>query len=293
MPEWITDQLRQLIAKSSTCPIKNHPAKATTMTSFLPSQFTFRGDFMNRPSMSEPGQITAKFQLAASLLVFLSAATLPYLWLVAHFGYDDILREPTADILQKFHAGGSSLVLAWLGFALSALLFIPVALAFRKLMSAYGLADQGSTALAIASAVAQTIGLLRWVLVVPWLAGIYVNTSATASSKETVLLVFEAVHRYGGMVIGEMVGQLLLMGWTALIATQLYRSRLIPRWLSTLGLLTVPFWLVGQTELLHKVVPAIVSVEVIPVAFMAWEGWLLGIAVVLLADVWRERKQVG
>jgi hypothetical protein len=95
------------------------------------------------------------------------------------------------------------------------------------------------------------------------------------------------------MVIGEMVGQLLLMGWTALIATQLYRSRLIPRWLSTLGLLTVPFWLVGQTELLHKVIPAIVSVEVIPVAFMAWEGWLLGIAVVLLADVWRERKQVG
>jgi hypothetical protein len=25
-------------------PINNHPAKATTMTSFLPSQFTFRGD---------------------------------------------------------------------------------------------------------------------------------------------------------------------------------------------------------------------------------------------------------
>ena len=106
-------------------------------------------------------------------------------------------------------------------------------------------------------------------------------------------LIFEAVHRYGGMVIGEMVGQLFLMGWTALIATQLYRSRLFPRWLSAFGLLTVPFWLVGQTELLHEVIPNLVSFEVVPLAFMAWEAWLLGIAVVLLADVWRERKQLN
>ena len=106
---------------------------------------------MKRSLKSEPKQISAKLQLAAFLLLFLSAATLPYLWLVAHFGYDDILREPTADILQKFHAGGSSLVVAWLGFALSALLFVPVALSFKNLTGAYGLADQGATTLATVS----------------------------------------------------------------------------------------------------------------------------------------------
>lgn len=245
---------------------------------------------MNPTPPSRPEQISAKLQLAVALLVFLIAATVPYLWLVAHFGYDDILREPTAVILQKFHAGGSPMVFAWLGFALSALLFIPVALGFKKLLRSYGLSDQGAIVLATASAVAQAIGLLRWVLVVPWLAGAFASASTSANSKETLLLIFEAVHRYGGMVIGEMVGQLLLMGWTVLIGTQLYRRRLVPRWLAAMGLLTVPFWLIGQSELLHAVVPAMVSIEVIPVAFMAWEAWLLGIAVVLLADVWRERK---
>jgi hypothetical protein len=241
---------------------------------------------MNLMPTLESRQISAKLQLAVCLLIFLFAATLPYLWLVANFGYDDILREPTAEILQKFHAGGSQLVFAWLGFALSAFAFIPVALGFKKLMTAYGHVDQGASALAIASSIVQAIGLLRWVIVVPWLAEVYVNTSTTTTSKEAILLVFEATHRYGGMIIGEMVGQLLLMGWTSLIAAQLYKSHVIPRWLSLCGLFTVPFWLVGQTELLNRVIPEIAVFEVIPVAFMAWEAWLLGIAIVLIVDVY-------
>jgi len=51
------------------------------------------------------------------------AATLPYVWLIENFGYDDILREPAAVVLQRFNQGGSPLVLAWLAFAMSALLF--------------------------------------------------------------------------------------------------------------------------------------------------------------------------
>jgi hypothetical protein len=229
-----------------------------------------------------------KRQLGLALIVFLVAATLPYSWLIEHFGYDDILREPTAVILKNFHAGGAPLVLAWFGFAMSALLFIPVALAVERLLVAHGESARGALVLGIASATAQAIGLLRWVLVVPALATADADPAASAATRDAIAVVFDAVHHYGGMVIGEMVGQLLLAGWTAGVCWQLYRSRAVPRWVAAFGALTLPLWLIGQTELLHMVVPAVPSIEVIPLAFMAWEAWLLTLAASALISAWRK-----
>jgi hypothetical protein len=42
--------------------------------------------------------------------------------LAARFDYPDILREPTADVLAKFRAAGTPLVLLWWAFALTALI---------------------------------------------------------------------------------------------------------------------------------------------------------------------------
>jgi hypothetical protein len=239
----------------------------------------------------QPQVTQAELSLAVSLIVFLVAATLPYIWLIEHFGYDDILREPAAAILQKFHAGGAPLVLAWFAFAMSSLLFIPVARGFQRLLSAHWASDAGAAVLGIASAIAQAIGLLRWVLVVPALAATFADAQSSQATRDATLVIFDAVHRYGGMVLGELVGQLLLAGWTGLVALALYRSRAVPRWLAGIGFLTLPFWLVGQTELLHGVVPAVPSIEVIPIAFMAWEAWLAAIAVSLLVNAWRSRSK--
>jgi hypothetical protein len=71
---------------------------------------------------------------------------------------------------------------------------------------------------------------------------------------------------------------------------QHYRSRVLPRWIAVAGALTLPFWLIGQTELLHMVVPAVPSIEVIPLAFMAWEAWLLLMAVALLFGAWKASR---
>jgi hypothetical protein len=237
--------------------------------------------------------VQAELSLAAGLIVFLVAATLPYTWLIEHFGYDDILREPAAVILQKFHAGGEPLVLAWFAFAMSSLLFIPVARGFQRLLSAHGSSDGGAAVLGIASAIAQAIGLLRWVLVVPALAATFTDTQSSQATRDATVVIFDAVHRYGGMVLGELIGQLLLAGWTGLVALALYRSRAVPRWLAGAGWMTLPLWLVGQTELLHDVVPTVPLVEVIPIAFMAWEVWLAAIAVSLLVSAWRSRSRNG
>src|SRR5688500_20391578 len=47
--------------------------------------------------------------------------------LAQRFDYPDILRQPTHRVLARFHEGGSSLLLIWLLFALSAVLFAPLA----------------------------------------------------------------------------------------------------------------------------------------------------------------------
>lgn len=247
---------------------------------------------MNTTNLKPPSLFRLKAWTALSIVVFLIAATLPYSWLIANFGYDDILREPTGKILTEFHAGGSPLVLAWFAFSISALLFIPVVIGFENLLKAHQKSVNGATLLGVASSIAQAVGLLRWVLVVPALATAYQAPEASAGMREAIVVVFDAVHRYGGMVLGEMVGQILLAGWTAIVGIQLYRRAAIPRWISVIGLLTIPFWIVGQTELLHLVVPSIPSIEVIPVAFMAWEAWLLVMAIALGASAWKEWRTI-
>lgn len=244
---------------------------------------------MDNLTEHSPRKTAAKIHLAAALVVFLVAATWPYVWLIEHFGYDDILREPASTVLQRFHEGGAPLVLAWFGFAMSALLFIAVVQAFNDLFDAHWVHDRGTVVLGVGSAVAQAIGLLRWVLVVPGLAATYADPASTPAARDAVIVVFDAVHRFGGRVLGEMIGQLLLAAWTTLVAVQLYRSAAVPRWLAAAGLLTIPLWLLGQTELLHGVVPGVPAIEVIPLAFMGWEAWLAAVAVALLIGAWHDR----
>jgi hypothetical protein len=64
--------------------------------------------------------------VAGLLLIVVSIAfNSAFASLAARFDYPDILREPTADVLAKFRAGGTSLVLWWV-FALTAVIMVPL-----------------------------------------------------------------------------------------------------------------------------------------------------------------------
>jgi hypothetical protein len=58
--------------------------------------------------------------------------------------------------------------------------------------------------------------------------------------------------------------------------------------MAAVGLLTSPFWLLGQTELIHGVVPGVPAIEVIPLAVMGWEAWLAALAVTMGIQGWRD-----
>lgn len=140
--------------------------------------------------------------------------------LSANFNYPDVLRRPPGEVLTMFHHGGAALILTWHAFALTALLLGPLSLALsvrgdrlqRMPAPAIGAAIAGSLA-----SLSQAIGLWRWVFVVPSLAASYADPVAPETAKAAAASAFELINLYGGLTVGEHIGQLM----TALFALML------------------------------------------------------------------------
>lgn len=60
------------------------------------------------------------------------------------------------------------------------------------------------------------------------------------------------------------------------------RSPLFKSWVGWLGLMTVPLWLLGQSELLATVIPGMPVLKVTSIGFISWEVWLLVVGISLL-----------
>ena len=64
-------------------------------------------------------------------LVFTACFTL----LQMLFEYPDILRQPTAEVLAKFQAGGPGLIVIWYVLTLTAVLFIPFVFLLHRVLA--------------------------------------------------------------------------------------------------------------------------------------------------------------
>jgi hypothetical protein len=213
--------------------------------------------------------------LGLGFVAFVVAANVAFAGLQSQFGYDDILREPAGVVLAKFDQGGPALIGLWALFTLSAAVFAPLALGLAKGSEhRWGVAMPVATSLGVASAVLQAVGLARWVFVVPGLADLHQSEPALAAG------LFQTLHQFAGVAIGEHLGQLFLVGWTLGAARMFWAGG--DAWLkplSILGFATLPLWLVGQTELFATVIPGLQVIEAAPWAFMGWEAWLLAVGI--------------
>lgn len=164
---------------------------------------------------------TSKGLLGAATIAFAVAFNAPYSILASIFDYPGVLRRPAGEVLSLFDAGGAPLILTWHGFALAALAFVPLTVALSLSPDRVG----KSPALAIGAAIAgslaglaQAIGLWRWVFVVPALARGYVDPAATEAAKAAAVNTFDLINLYGGVAIGEHLGQLLTALFVILLA---------------------------------------------------------------------------
>lgn len=194
-----------------------------------------------------------------------------------------ILRRPTSEVLERFRAGGSSLVLLWWAFAMTALL-----LALAAVLVAVSLpgADQAVAALGLVvgvlAALVQCLGLIRWAFLVPYLARTSVD--ASPARAEAVDIVFQAFHRFLGVAVGEHLGYLLSGAWTVLVGVGALQSGLVPWWLGAIGIVVgavlalCAFEFVGGFEERGWRLAGAVT----PIAYIAWSLWLAGMGVALL-----------
>ena len=207
---------------------------------------------------------------------------IPYTALTIIFDYPDILRMDPGFILTKFDEGGSSLILTWFLFAL---LGIPLIIAYiligQKLENKLSFV-RWATTLGVISGIVQIIGLLRWTFVVPVLANNFV-TAVSEASKDSNKIAFQVIHQYGGVLLGEHLGQLFTVIWTVMMATAFNRLRLFPKWIIWFGYISAAIYLLAQAELFNTVIPGF------PVWDMAgfigstlWLIWLIIIGIKFL-----------
>jgi hypothetical protein len=208
-----------------------------------------------------------------------------YTLLARSFDYPDILRRSTAEVLEKFSAGGSGLVLTWWAFTMSAVLLAPTAV----LVSAtFADADPSllsvATAIGLLAAVVQFLGLIRWPFAVPHLAREMADPSSSASRKDAVDVIFQTLNRYLGVAVGEHLGYLFTGLWTGLVGIAVIQSDLLHAAFGVIGLVLAPLFLVGSMEFVgaNEKEGWKFAGTLVPLAYIGWSLWLLALGKALL-----------
>lgn len=226
-------------------------------------------------------------ELATGLLLIALpiAYNLFYTLLARSFDYPDILRRPTRDVLERFTAGGSRLVLTWWGFAMSAVLLAPsVVLLSATLADANPTILSLATAIGLLAALVQFLGLIRWAFAVPHLARTVQDPAATAATKDAVDVVFQTLNRYLGVAVGEHLGYLFTGVWTGLVGVAVVQSDVMHPAVGVIGLVLTPLFLVGSMEFVGALEPRgwKLAGALVPIAYIGWSLWLLAMGIALL-----------
>ncbi|GAB3639562.1 hypothetical protein GCM10027423_01980 [Spirosoma arcticum] len=179
---------------------------------------------------------------------------IPYTALTIVFDYPDILRQDPGLVLTRFHEGGGLLIAVWWLFAIGGLPLLVAYVLLGQTLENRLYAIRWATTLGVISVIVQVVGLMRWPFVVPTLALQYV-TATDAATRQATTVVFSAIHQYGGVALGEHMGQLFTIIYTILLSLAFAQLKLLPRWVGYFGYVASGIYLLAQGELVATVVP--------------------------------------
>jgi hypothetical protein len=230
-------------------------------------------------------------ELAAAVLLILVpiAFNLAFFELGRAFDYPNILRKEPDEILRRFAAGGSGLVLRWEVLLLSALAMLPLVALLAVVLAAPASLTVAAVGVGSAAALVQALGLVRWPFAVPELARRYLAADGAEgadgeATKRSIEVVFVTLHRLLGVGIGEHLGYLLTGIWTLLVALSIISTAVLPAWLGLIGIPIGVALLIGTLEFVgsneERGWP--LAGTIVPIAYIAWSLWLIGLGVGLL-----------
>ena len=208
---------------------------------------------------------------AAFLIAGAATLNLAFLGLGAVFDYPAVLDHPAAQVLASFREHQGAVVGWFLVLALGAALLAPIAVLVGRLGSSRAL--RLSVWVGVAAATVQVVGLLRWPLLVPSLAGRAADPATSAAAEQT----FRTLNQVLGTTIGETLGYTLTALWTVLVTVGLGRA-FAGRWFTIAGFAAAG--LIATGVLVPLEVPATDLTNF--AGYVVWSLWLVGMAVVLL-----------
>jgi hypothetical protein len=225
--------------------------------------------------------------LAASILLIALpiAFNAAFAALAKTFDYPDILRRPTGEILERFRDGGAGLVLLWWGFAMTAVLFAPLAVLVASTLQGADpvLLTIGATVGVLAAAV-QFLGLIRWPFLVPYLARVDAEPDATEARRDAIDVVFQSFNRYLGVAVGEHLGFLLTGVWSILVGVAILQTTELHPAVGVVGILIGVILAVCSLEFVGPFERTgwKLAATLTPFTYIAWSLWLVVVGIVLL-----------
>ena len=230
-----------------------------------------------------------KVERTIGLLLILGAigVFIPYTILTMTFEYPDILRQDTGVILTKFHNGGSSLIFTWWAFAILGLPLLIAYIKIGQLLENKTAFIRWATTFGIISGIVQIIGLLRWVFVVPVIANNYVSATDPLV-KEIAKSSFQSIHQFGGVLLGEHIGQLFTIIWTIMISYAFIKLRYFQSWVSWLGIIASIIYLLAQADLFATVIPGFPVLDM--AGFIGSTLWLLWLIIVGVKFMYKNKQ---
>jgi len=229
-----------------------------------------------------------RLSLGAILIVLPVLFNVFFAALARAFDYPDILRHPPEEILTRFAAGGSRLILLWWAFMLTAVALVPVAaLLAVELGSAGPWLAQLGLVLGVAAGLTQALGLARWPFLVPMLVRRYADAT-TDAERGAVLIIFDTANRYLGVAVGEHLGYLLTGAWTLVVGIALIASPEASDILGWLGVALGALIAIGSLEFVGRSGSRgwPTAERLVPLAYAGWSVWLVALGIALLMD-WR------
>lgn len=203
------------------------------------------------------------------------------------FEYPDILRHPAGEVLTRFAAAGADLHVYWYAMMFAALLMIGGTIAaglyFWKRDTLLASLSIGAGVLA---GLVQALGLLRWVMLVPSLAAMYVAPGATEAQQSMAVALFDAANHYLGMGVGEHLGYFFTAIWTVLVAALVFRTNRI---VAISGVVIAAGVAAGMLEPFGVPMTGMIN----SISYTLWALWTLILGVVVLRGERRTVAAVG
>jgi hypothetical protein len=180
------------------------------------------------------------------LLIFI-----PTFVLGAAINWPDSLDDPASIALPRLLENEGAVRTGYFAYLVYSILFVVSIALLSELVFGKnaGILMRIVIALAIASALARSIGIIRWLVPMYDLADLW-NGATTEEQRYTISATFDALNSYGG-TIGEILGVSIFAALAILLLSiGNLRQKTLPNWFSVFGLISAVGLLWTSTEIL-------------------------------------------